>query len=355
MREIKFSDFKIIPDISSIRRENIDDATYFGDKYKSMVSNSRLKWINPSEGGNPEKFQNPPILKTDSLVLGSVVHQCTLESDKFYLLPKVDKPTEKLGRVFDEIDYIATHTKRDLSKLDEIIKEAALKVNYYSNNIDNKIQEIKDKYLDYIKRIKNAIEDNGKEPLILSNKAHDLATALLKSLKEDKYVQNLLFPVDDLLEPRSDVYCEDALFMDFIVIYKKTQCATIPFKLKIDNWNIDYEKKIVTLNDLKTTRKSTNKFMNPDGSFYLYHYARQLSVYRDILKLYCNRELGISEKNGWKFYANICAIETIPNYWAKIFYISEEDLLNGQQEYCELLKRIAGYEIFGYESELNFV
>lgn len=43
MREIKFSDFKIIPDISSIRRENIDDATYFGDKYKLMVSNSRLK------------------------------------------------------------------------------------------------------------------------------------------------------------------------------------------------------------------------------------------------------------------------------------------------------------------------
>jgi hypothetical protein len=30
-------------------------------------------------------------------------------------------------------------------------------------------------------------------------------------------------------------------------------------------------------------------------------------------------------------------------------------LLNGQQEYYELLKRVAGYEIFGYESELNFI
>lgn len=50
MEEIKFSDFKIIPDYNSIHRETIDDDTYFGDQYKKFISNSRLKWIDPTEG-----------------------------------------------------------------------------------------------------------------------------------------------------------------------------------------------------------------------------------------------------------------------------------------------------------------
>lgn len=43
MEEIKFSDFKVIPDYNSVRKENINDDTYFGENYKKMVSNSRLK------------------------------------------------------------------------------------------------------------------------------------------------------------------------------------------------------------------------------------------------------------------------------------------------------------------------
>lgn len=43
MEEIKFSDFKIIPNYNSVHRENISDDIYFGDKYKNFISNSRLK------------------------------------------------------------------------------------------------------------------------------------------------------------------------------------------------------------------------------------------------------------------------------------------------------------------------
>ena len=70
MDKVNFRDFRIIPDINSVRKEEIDDDTYFSSKYSGYISNSRLKWINPKEGGNPELFKAPPKLKTTSLTIG---------------------------------------------------------------------------------------------------------------------------------------------------------------------------------------------------------------------------------------------------------------------------------------------
>lgn len=41
--QIRFSDFKIIPILKSVRKEEIDDKTYFGKKYARYISNSRLR------------------------------------------------------------------------------------------------------------------------------------------------------------------------------------------------------------------------------------------------------------------------------------------------------------------------
>jgi hypothetical protein len=46
---------EIIPE--SIRLLKIDDATYFGPEYKDYISNSKLKLINPDEGGSREKYE----------------------------------------------------------------------------------------------------------------------------------------------------------------------------------------------------------------------------------------------------------------------------------------------------------
>lgn len=68
--KVKFEDFKIIPDLKSIRNEEIDDATYFSKAYGKYISNSRLSNINPKRGGNPEQFRNPPHISTNSLNIG---------------------------------------------------------------------------------------------------------------------------------------------------------------------------------------------------------------------------------------------------------------------------------------------
>ena len=41
--QIKFSDFEIVPIMKSVRKEEIDDKTYFSKAYNKYISNSRLK------------------------------------------------------------------------------------------------------------------------------------------------------------------------------------------------------------------------------------------------------------------------------------------------------------------------
>lgn len=66
----KFSDFKIVPDLNSIRRVDMDDDVYFSNKYSDYISNSRLKYIDPKDGGSPELYKNPPHFTTSSLNIG---------------------------------------------------------------------------------------------------------------------------------------------------------------------------------------------------------------------------------------------------------------------------------------------
>jgi hypothetical protein len=127
--------------------------------------------------------------------------------------------------------------KDKLVDFDDIIRQASQKVDYYSKSIDSKISDIKEGYFDYIKKFKEAVDANNtnKTPLVLPDNDWDLAMACINSLQNDKYVQNLLFPVNEFMEPLENIYCEDAMFIDFIVIYKEKQCVTLPFKMKIDN------------------------------------------------------------------------------------------------------------------------
>ena len=101
--QVKFSDFKIIPLLDSIKRLDIDDNTYFSSKYRNYVSNSSLKYINPDENGSPDLFKNPPHFTTSSLNIGSSVHELLLQPDSFVLGPKLHKPTANLGQVADYV------------------------------------------------------------------------------------------------------------------------------------------------------------------------------------------------------------------------------------------------------------
>lgn len=347
MKEVLFKDFEVIPVLSSIKRAEISDEIYFSKTYSSnYISNSRLKYINPEEGGSPALYKNPPKFKTQSLSLGTVVHGRVLTPDEFDLAPKLDKPTAKLG---DCIDAIVKYRKKGYSIYDSIIA-ASNDADYYAGKLNPvRIRKIIKEGLPYYLAKRNL---KG-HVYTLSNKDHDTATSCINSIENNKEIMNTLHPTTVFGE-NIPSFNEDAIFMDFVVTYQG-KAVTLKYKMKIDNWTIDTDDKVLTLNDLKTSSKPAAWFMNPEyGSLAHYHYYRQFAIYGDVLQMYCMKEYGYTPKL-WNFRANVLVVSTSDPYESKKFFITKDLLKKGREEYMQLLKRIAYYELHGYDEEVNFI
>lgn len=350
--DLQFSDFKIVPDISTIKRKDISDEIYFSKKYSRYISNSRLKNIDPTQGGSPMKYLENPHISTSSLKIGSAIHEILLQPDDFVLAPKMGKPTAKLGEV---ADYVYTHRKEGVS-IEDTIREASKKIGYYVNQIESKIPGIIEKCTPYWEALDQPRWKKKKqEEIFLSDKDHDLVTSCLQSCYDNKQIMNKLHPTDMFDDPCPS-FNEDAIFMDFLVTYEDSRCVRLPFKLKIDNWTINFDDKVVTLNDLKTTGHPVNWFMNQEyGSFFKYQYYRQMYIYSMILWHYCQQKYGVSKELGWTLDCNILAVQTLPDYSSKCINISKNHLKRGKEEFEELIKRVAACELFGYDQEFNFI
>lgn len=348
--KIKFSDFEIVPVMKSVHKEEISDAVYFGKKYSNYISNSRLKWINPDTEGSPELYKNPPRITTQSLSIGSAVHEVLLQPEEFELAPKLGKPSAKLGAVIEEVYRLRKKGK----KIYDAIHEACNKITYYVNSIDRKIPYIIEKGLAYymLRREYDAVTYT-KEQIHLSDADYKTVSGCLESCHNNRVIMSKLHPTDAFGDPIQS-FNEDALFIDFLVTYKG-RCVTLPFKLKADNWTIDFDEKVVTLNDLKTTGHFVDSFMDPDHSFDNFHYARQMGIYSSVLWYYCQRQYGVNINTGWSLKANMLVVQTIPPYKSQCFAVSKTQLKQGMLEFEQLMKRVAYYEIFGYKKEVEFV
>lgn len=346
MKEINFKDFKVIPILSSIKRIDMSDEEYFSKTYRDYVSNSRLKNINPVEGGSPSLYKNPPHFSTQSLVVGSAVHERLLQPESFELAPKMGRPTAKLGNC---IDAAIKYRKQGYSIYESIIK-GSNDADYYVGRLTySRIKSILKAGLPYYFAQKNL---KGTE-IVLSDSDYDTVTSCIKSVENNSEIINTLYP-ETAFGDKIPSYNEDAFFMDYIVMYKD-KATILKCKMKIDNWTIDTENKILTLNDLKTSYKPASWFMNPEyGSMYHYHYYRQFALYGDILQLYCMKEYGYTPKI-WDFKANVLVVSTSDPYESQCFPISDNLIKKGRREYMQLLKRVAYYEIFGYEEEVKFI
>ncbi len=68
---INLNDIKLSPVLESVYRSKISDAEYFSSSYSNYISNSRLKYINPDQGGSPSLYNKGIENKvTESLSLG---------------------------------------------------------------------------------------------------------------------------------------------------------------------------------------------------------------------------------------------------------------------------------------------
>ena len=334
--------FQIIPIADSARRERMSDDRYFSEEFSGYISNSRLKYIKPEDGGNIKLFKNPPKLNTNSLYTGSCVHQRVLQPNEFNLAEKMQKPTAKLGMVIDKI----IKYRKDGEAIYESIKKACKDVDYYSETWEKKIPEIIKKGFAYYMKAKDLDENT----FTLDDKNYEIATSAIASLEANKAIMSKLHPVDIFGSPIKS-YNEDALFLDFAVIYKN-RVAILKVKAKADNWSIDEENKLLTLNDLKTSGHYVDSFMKPGGSMEKYSYARQFALYRTMLEEVTKKEYGYN--HNWNFECNVLVVQTIGNYASACYRVSDSLLEKGKKEYEDLLKRVAAYKIFGEDADIEF-
>lgn len=343
--EVKLSDIKIKPIISSVKRLKISDEEYFSEKYKDYISNSRLRYINPDQGGSPSMYKNGiPKETTHSLMVGSAVHELLLQPESFSLAEDLKKPTAKLG---DVCDNIIKNRKEGKTIYDSII-DACKTVNYYVASLNEKrIKTIINNGLHYYIHAKNIDTEKN---IILSSKDRDNCERCLKSLTSNKGVMRLLHPTDDFDTPIPS-YNEDAVFIDVKCTYKNKNII-LKLKMKADNWTIDEENKKIVLNDLKTTGRPISYFMQEYGSFVHYHYNRQMAMYLWMLFYFCRKKYKADKS--WNLSSNILVIETVLNNASGVYHVSRNQLRSGKAEFLKLLKMVAYCEMFGYNDDLIF-
>lgn len=345
MKKISLSSFNIKPIISSAYHLDISDEEYFGPNYRNFISNSKLKLINPDQGGTPESYKNG--LKSEdtaSLRLGSAIHELFLQSESFRLCENLHKPTAKLGEVIDRIRYHRSNNETIWDSIHLACKD----VKYYVNGLTlNRIRSIIKKGLEYYINSKY-IQSND---VVLSDKDTEVCKACLSSLHSNKKVVEVVKPNNEFyLEV--ETYNEDSIFLDIVITYKDKEII-LRLKMKADNWTFNHDTKTIVLNDLKTTSKPFPFFMKEYGSFVHYHYARQIAMYLWMLKQYCVNTYNIDST--YKFLSNIIVVETFGEFRSHCYNIPNRLVKQGFEELTKLLKMVAYYEIYGYEEIVEFV
>ncbi len=352
------------------RKADVSDSDYFGEEYKSYISNSLLKLISPDEGGAPSKFLSgfKSEGKSPALELGTAVHQMILEKDK-YFISEVQKPSGKVGPIIETYHDLVT-----LEKLEEdkAIYAACIAHDYYKDKLTAaKIEKVLESGAEYLEFLRAQVDNPG--CIVLTQAMREKFQGAYDSVTKNSLIMDLLQPKseDQLGLPlKVDVYNEDVMTMDFNATIVNdpdndffNDNITLSMKAKIDNWTIDYDNKILTLNDLKTTGKPINQFAGYTfenvnyngeayqtrvrGSFEEYHYYRQMAMYAFILKNYASKVYGFDET--WKFKINMLVVETNAPFICHVFSVGNSWITKGYHEFISLLKRVAYHKINGFD------
>lgn len=340
---MKLSEIKIIPITESLEIRDISDEIYFGPKYKRYISNSSLSLINPAQGGSPQMYKEglgAHSKYSDSLYFGSAVHQLTLQSDDYFIVDSVNRPTAKAGFMADELYEEWLNT--DKVSWDSVIK-ASEKIDYYKDKMDSrKFDALLDKIIPYFEERHKfeQTEVSDAFPIYLDPKSRDKVRKCVESINANPEITKLLHPEGLIEDPK--VNNEHCILLDVKAIYPDNEEKILSLKAKIDSYYYDEEANRLVINDLKTTGHEVKDFVN---SFYKFHYYRQFGFYAWLLFLiYTKKEISSMK-------ANVMISSTVPPFNSGIFKVLNTHIKRGIDEFKELLKRVAYHERYGYDIE----
>lgn len=348
----------------SVKLLDLTDEEYFGNALPGYISNSKMGLINPAQGGSPSKYMSGfDSKKSESLMIGSAVHALLLEEES-YTLSTVTAPSGAAKAIIDMVHKLTTRPDNPL-EFDEALTISIQVNNWYKGNpgekrIENLVKSTK-KYYEYL----SGKHEEGE--IILTPEQREIVVNCLNAVRGNKYAMQLLKPED----PDVVSYNEKVIIAEIVHnerVYK--------LKAKFDNFTIDWANKVVTLNDLKTTGYDIAGFIGYRGlvaeetlgsivemrekfiagSFYKFHYYRQMYMYKQLLVEYIKT---LIEERGesievFLFNTNMVTVET-KSFKPKciVFPVNDRMLKNGEKEFNYIFELIDYYTTHGFDLNIE--
>lgn len=336
---MKADDIKLRFVPGTFKLSKIEDEEYFSKKYKNYISNSRFNLLDPEKNGSPEQFfkgfEDQGF--KNFFLLGSAVHELTLQPEYFAMAPDLGKPSEKLGAMADEL--LNTFLERPIM-MEDIIR-ASNKVDYYKGKIDNKIcTNVIQKCTPYWKNRLNYIGEEGKTMIHLGGSARNTVLCCVEALKNNNMIYNLLHPI--YFNEKPIIENEQAITVDMEAEMPDGQKFIFHIKSKLDNYVIDYDTATITVNDVKTIGRGVECFHD---NFINFNYYRELGMYCGLLKLVAKEEYDI---NGFDIKSNCLIVSTRSPYNTGVYHVTREELSKGWREFLLYMKKVAYYYYKGY-------
>ena len=330
---------KITPLLDTLKLEDIDDDTYFRDYKKEYISNSRLGKL--IKEGVEAFFKNEDSPYNPSFETGSLIHQQVLQPESFEVIEGVFKPTAKAGLMAD-----ALYKSDGTFPTDDEIKSMSYVIGYYKDKLtSNRLKEFRDKAEPYwrnrfLYEQNNPFKESDKKRIYTDERNFDLLCNCLKTLNENKDIQKLLHPSGIVEEPI--IGNEKTIFLDIQIEIPEYEPKVYKLKAKLDNFSIDTEEKIITVNDLKTTSRPAVQF---DPKFF--SYQREIAFYSYLLKQIAKKYYNIENPT---IKGNFLVVSTIPEYNTLVYPMTPKLFKSGMTE-VQYLLRCVGYfnQVKGYE------
>lgn len=330
---------KITPILDSLKLENIDDDTYFTEYKKDYISNSRLGKL--IKEGVKAFFENESSPYNPSFVTGELVHQQLLQPEYFEVIDKVFKPTAKAGLMAD-----ALYKSDGSTPTDDEIKAQSYIIGYYKDKLTtNRLSEFRIKAEPYwrdrfIYEQANPFKEGDKKRVYTDERNFEILTGCLKNLNSNTEIQKLLHPEGITEDPI--VMNEHTILMDIIMEVPDYEPKVYKLKAKLDNFTIDKEEGVITVNDLKTCGKPIAMF---DPVYY--NYQREIAFYTWLLKLVAQKYYDVEKP---KIKGNFLVVSTIPEYDTTVYPMTDKLFMSGLKEFVYLLKCVAYFnQVKGYE------
>lgn len=276
---------------------------YYEDN--SRVSNSALGWfINNGPAYFHAKLSGEVEEETTSaMTRGTMIHMYLLQPDEFQKTYKVwtgTKPSSDKQELFCKALVESVEIEPDKAAL-SAFKAVYSTVNQSEDKMLSKAREMANMLHDYI--------------VYLRNPEYELIS-LWDAKKLNKIKENIdahkLAP--KLLNPTSGETHHE--------FHINWECHGVPCKSLLDSVHFDFEKKICTLMDLKTTVKIGHF----EDSVNQYDYTRQLEFYTMALIWYLENERN-EDPSLWHFDWYIIAIDTTGSNEIRVFKFKDDQVL----------------------------